>query len=289
MKKNKVSFIFAAPAWIVYTVLLIIPILMAFVFSFFKWNGISTMKFAGLGNYIRIFQDARLGNALENTLIVASVVVVFVNAGGLFVAILLNKSTWFSNLCRTAYFIPVIMSTVAVSFVWKSILAYNGVLNSILQSIGLENIIINSMSSRGSALTCVCLVEIWKNFGYYMMIYVAALQTVPAELYEACIVDGGNAWDQFRNVTLPMIIPGASVSVIMSIINELKIYDVIKVMTDGGPGYDTETIVYNIVAQGFSNSRVGYSSAISILLFIVTAAISAFIMRKSNQAGGDLQ
>lgn len=288
MKKNKVSFLFAIPAWIIYTLLLVIPIIMAFVISLFKWNGMSAMKYAGFGNYIRIFQDARLGNALENTLIVAIVVVVFVNAMGLFVAILVNRTTWFSNLCRTAYFIPVVMSTIAVSFIWKSIVAYNGVLNSILQSIGLEGWVVNSMANRRNALICICIVEIWKSFGYYMMIYVAALQTVPAELYEACTIDGGNAWQKFTHVTLPMIRPGASVSLVMSIINSLKIYDTIKVMTDGGPGYDTETVVYNIVAQGFANSRVGYSCAISVLLFLATALISTLIMHQSNKAGGDL-
>lgn len=284
MKKNKVSIAFALPAGIIYTVLLIIPIIMAIGISFTKWNGISKMKFIGFENYVKLFRDARLGNAVSNTLIITLVVVVFVNVLGLFIAILLNKTSLRNNFFRTTYFIPVVLSTVAVSFVWKSILAYTGVLNSILQALGLDDMLFNFMSGRKSALISLCVVEIWKQFGYHMMIYVAALQTVPEELYEACTVDGGNAWHKFWNVTLPLIKPGASVSIIMSIINELRVYDVIKVMTDGGPGYHTESVVYNIVTQGFSNSRMGYACAISVILFIAIATISTLIMNSGNKA-----
>jgi ABC-type sugar transport system permease subunit len=283
MKHNRVSIAFALPAGIIYTVLLIIPILMAFGISFSKWNGISQIRFIGADNYIKLAQDARLGDAACNTLIVMLTVVVAVNALGLLVAILLNKTRPINNFLRTTYFIPVVLSTVAVSFVWKSILSYTGVLNALLHLAGLENMAVNSMAGRASALTSICVVEIWKNFGYHMMLYVAGLQTVPQELYEACTVDGGNAWHRFRNVTVPMILPVASVSVIMSVINELRIYDVIKVMTDGGPGYATESVVYNIVAQGFSNNRMGYACAISVVLFLVIAVISVTIINRGNK------
>lgn len=285
MKRNRVSILFALPAGLIYTLLLIVPIVMAVGISFTKWNGISAMKFIGIENYAKLLHDSRLGNAVGNTLIVTLVVVVVVNVLGLFVAVLLNRTSLRNSIFRTSYFIPVVLSMVAVSFVWKSILSYNGVLNSILSSLGLD-LKINYMANRRNALVALCVVEIWKQFGYHMMLYVAGLQTVPEDLYEACTMDGGNAWHRFRNVTLPMIAPVASVSVVMSIINELRVYDVIKVMTDGGPGYDTESVVYNIVTQGFSNNRMGYACAISVLLFIVIAAISAFIM---NRGGREVQ
>ncbi|MDD3402566.1 MAG: sugar ABC transporter permease [Hespellia sp.] len=283
MKKRNMSIGFAVPAFVIYTILLVVPILMAFYFSLNKWNGFNPMQFIGIENYINVFKDARLGNAVVNTTVISVVVVIAVNVLGLFLAMLVNTASAKSNIFRTVFFIPFVLSTVAISFVWKSILSYNGVLNGILISLGQSDLIGNWLGKQGPAIICIILVEIWRTLGYHMMLYLAALQTVPHELYEACTVDGGNRWNKFRNVTLPLIIPGMSVSFLMSIINELRMYDVVKIMTDGGPGYDTETIVYNIVSQGFSNSMVGYSSAISVVLFLAIGAISIFIVTMMNK------
>lgn len=278
MKKSKISLGFVVPAFIVYTVLLVIPIFMAFYFSFNKWNGFNEMKFLGLENYINLFRDSRLINAVKNTVVISIVVVVMVNALGLFLAMLVNTASVKSNIFRTIFFVPFVLSTVAISFVWKSILSYNGVLNGILIALGQSELIGNWLGKQGPAIVCIIIVEIWRTLGYHMMLYLAALQTVPQELYEACTVDGGNRWHKFKSVTLPLIVPGMSVSILMSIINELRMYDIVKIMTDGGPGYDTETIVYNIVSQGFSNNMVGYSSAISVVLFLAIGAISIFVV-----------
>lgn len=278
MKRYKVPFTFALPALVVYTILLVVPIIMALGISFFKWNGINEMTFIGLKNYINLLGDKRLGDSVGNTLILAGVVIVLVNVLGLSLAMLVNKASKTNNFFRAVFFIPFVLSCVAISFVWKSIVAYNGVLNSTLITLGMESLVGNWLGKKTLAMICIIVVEVWRNTGYHMMLYLAALQAVPAELYEACTVDGGSKWDKFRNVTLPLIVPGMSVSILMSIINELKIYDVVKVMTDGGPGYDTETIVYNIVAQGFSNNLVGYSSAISVVLFVAIGLISVAIV-----------
>jgi ABC-type sugar transport system permease subunit len=282
LQSKKVSFLFALPAWIIYTGLLAIPIILALFISFAKWNGFSTIQFIGFDNYRRVFTDRRLSNAVAHTLIISFFFVVSVNIAGLFLAMLVNRPGPQSNIFRSVFFCPFILSSVAVSFVWKSILSYNGVLNTVLAFLGLDNLIGNYFSSGGSALFCVCIVEIWRSLGYYMVIYLAALQTVPAELYEACTVDGGGPWHRFTSVTLPMIVPGATVSVLMSIINILRLSDTVKVLTDGGPGYDTETIVYNIVAQGFSNNLLGYSSAIAVVLFIVIGGITIGVMNVST-------
>lgn len=283
MKNRNLSAGFAAPAFVIYTVLLVIPIIMALGLSFVKWDGISEMSFAGLNNYKMMFSDKRIGNAAANTAIITVVVVVVVNVLGLLLALLLNKTGTRTSIFRTIFFIPYVLSSVAISFVWKSILSYSGVLNSILQSVGLDALVGNFLGTRSSALVCVCIVEIWRTLGFHMVLYLAALQTVPQELYEACTVDGGNAWHKFRSITLPMIVPGATVSVLMSIINELRVYDIVKVMTDGGPGYDTDTIVYNIVANGFSRNLMGYSSAIAVVLFLVIGVISVYLRKLSSK------
>jgi ABC-type sugar transport system permease subunit len=282
MDRKKVPVLFALPAWIIYTTLLVIPIFMALFISFTRWNGFSAMRFIGFENYIRVFTDKRLANAVSNTLVISLVFVVSVNVLGLFFALFLNNPGPRSNVLRAAFFCPFILSSVAISFVWKSILSYTGVFNSILISLGFQDSIGNYFGTQSSALVCICIVEIWRSMGYHMVLYLAALQTVPAELYEACTVDGGNQWQKFKSVTLPMIVPGATVSVLMSIINILRIYDTVKVLTDGGPGYDTETVVYNIVAQGFSNSLLGYSSAIAVILFLVIGGITVAVMQTSS-------
>lgn len=277
-KKKGISFGFALPAFVIYTGLLVIPIMMAFYFSLTKWNGFGKMEFVGIKNYVNAFRDSGIFHAVENTLVISIATVGFVNVFGLFLAIQVNKLSLRNNFFRVIFFIPFVLSSVAVSFVWKSILSYTGLLNGILEAVGGSEWIGNWLGKRESAIVCIIIVEIWRILGYHMMLYLAALQTVPEELYEACTVDGGNAWKKFRNVTLPLIIPGMSVSVLMSIINELRVYDTVKILTDGGPGYDTETIVYNIIAQGFTNNMVGYSSAISVVLFIVIGSVSVFIM-----------
>jgi ABC-type sugar transport system permease subunit len=280
--RQSVPFWFTLPAVIVYTALLIAPIFIALGVSFTQWNGITPARFVGFNNFIRLFSDKRLGSAVLNTLAISAVYIIAVNALGLAFALLINKQGRLSNGFRAAFFCPYVLSSVAVSFIWRNIFSYSGLINSFLSAIGLDALVGNYLGVKESALMCIAIVEIWRGIGFYMVIYLAALQIVPVELYEACTIDGGNARHKFFSVTLPMIIPGVSVAVVMSIINILRLYDSVKIMTDGGPGYDTETIVYNIVAQGFTNMNVGYSSAIAVVLFIVIAGITIALTRLSS-------
>ena len=285
VKKNSVSFLFATPALIIYVLLLVIPIIIAFGFSFTDWNGLAVTKpnFIGLDNYAAMFSDARLGNAVGMTLSVTVVVVVAVNVLGLGLAMLLNKAGRMTNVGRSIFFTPYVLSTVAISFIWLSILSYTGVLNGLLESVGLGDWVNDYIGNPENAKISICVVEIWRTLGFHMVIYLAALQTVPQELYESCTVDGGNAWHRFRYVTVPMIVPGITISVLMSVINELRMYDIVKVLTDGGPGYSTETISYNIVTQAFGNNMLGYSSAIAVFLFAMIALVAVFSLKASNK------
>lgn len=286
LKGNTVSFGFAAPALVLYTVLLIVPIIIAFAFSFTSWNGVavSTPKFIGLDNYSAMFQDERLGNAIGVTLTITVVVVVCVNVFGLLLAMLLNNAGKMTNVSRSVFFAPYVLSTVAISFIWLSILSYTGVLNSIFSALGWENMVQDYIGTKEKAIASICVVEIWRTLGFHMVIYLAALQTVPADLYEACTVDGGSRWHKFRYVTLPLITPGITISLLMSIINELRMYDIVKVLTDGGPGYATETITYNIITQAFGNNMLGYSSAIAVFLFAVIATIAIIQIKVSTKS-----
>lgn len=279
MNQIRVKAGFAAPAFFVYTLLLVIPILMAFGLSFVSWNGISEMSFVGLRNYAQVFRDKSIGNAVLNTLLITIVQSVVCNVLGLLLAVLLNKTGKRTAIFRTIYFLPNVLSGVAIAFVWKAIFSYNGVLNTVLAAVGLDHLVAAFMSTHASALVCIIIVGIWSSLGYYMMIYISALQSVPQELYEAATVDGASSWSKFRYITLPMITSGTMVSFLMSIINGLRAYDVVKIMTDGGPGKMTETIVYNIVRYGFSGNMMGYSSAIAVILFVAIGMISILIVK----------
>ncbi len=272
---RKRSKLFLLPAFVIYTVLLILPILGAFYLSFTDWNGISPgYHIVGLKNYMDMLRDMRLRNAIGITLAITLTVSISVNVLGLFIASLVNQAGKWVNAIRSVFFLPYVISTVAISFIWLSILSYTGVLNRILEMAGLGNLAADYIGNASNAVKSICVIEIWRTLGFHMVLYLASIQTVPEELYEACTMDGGNRWQKFRYVTLPMIVPGITISVIMSIMTEMKQYDIVKVITNGGPGYSTETITFNIVTQAFGNNMLGYSSAIAVFLFVVIAAIT---------------
>ena len=282
MRKKSKLFIF--PAFIIYTMLMIFPIVGAFGLSFTDWNGISSgYHLVGLRNYIEMFQDERLRNAIGITLKITITVSVSVNVLGLFIACLLNRAKKLTNVLRSIFFLPYVISTVAISFIWLSILSYTGVLNNMLEMIGMGNVVADYIGNAENAVKSICVIEIWRTVGFHMVLYLTSIQTVPEELYEACTVDGGSRWQKFRYITIPMIIPGITISVIMSIMTEMKQYDIVKIITNGGPGYSTETITYNIVTQAFGNNRLGYSSAIAVFLFVVIAVISILQLNVSSR------
>lgn len=281
---RKRTFLFAVPSFVIYTLLLIVPILGAFALSVTNWNGMSAdINFVGIKNYISMLSDKRLHNAMKVTLQITFVVAGSVNVLGLFIAIMLNKAGKLTNIFRGIFFLPYIISTVAVSFIWLSILSYTGALNGLLNILGLGNLAADYIGNTKNAIKSICVIEIWRTLGFHMVIYLASIQTVPKDLYEACIVDGGTSWQQLRYVTLPMIVPGITISMIMSIMTEMKHFDVVKVITNGGPGYSTETITYNIVTQAFGNNMLGYSSAIAVVLFVVIAAVSVIQVQISRK------
>ena len=281
---RKKSILFVLPAFVIYTFLMIIPIIGAFYLSLTDWNGISqAYHVVGITNYIDMLSDARLRNAIMVTLKITLTVSISVNVLGLFVACLLNRAGKMINALRSIFFLPYVISTVAISFIWLSILSYTGVLNTILNALGMGSVIADYIGNAQNAIRSICVIEIWRTLGFHMVLYLASIQTVPEELYEACTMDGGTGWQKFRFVTLPMIVPGITISVIMSIMTEMKQYDVVKVITNGGPGYSTETVTYNIVTQAFGNNMLGYSSAIAVFLFAIIAVITIIQLRVSRK------
>lgn len=283
---QKKSRLFVLPAFAIYTFLMIIPILGAFAISLTNWNGISpSFRFTGLKNYVDMLSDTRLHNAIGVTLRITITVCLSVNILGLFIACLLSETKRMTSFMRSVFFMPYVISTVAISFIWLSILSYTGAFNSILKLIGLGNYADNYIGTKDAAIQSICIIEIWRTMGFHMVLYLTAIQTVPEELYEAATIDGANGWQKFWYVTLPTIVPGITISVIMSVMVEMKQYDIVKVITNGGPGYSTETITYNIVTQAFGNNMLGYSSSIAVFLFAVIAVISVMQLKLASKVG----
>lgn len=273
IKIDKVAIGFIAPAFIFYTLFIIWPTVSSVYYSFTSWDGISpNIKFIGMANYREIFTSVRFGNALKNTIILTIFISVLENAFALGLALMVDNVRWFKNLFRSAFYIPVLISGIVSGFIWKIMYNYNfGAINSMLNSIGLGNFKQDWIGTTSVlTLACVGVVLVWKGAGYYMIIYLASLQSVSTDILEAAEIDGASPMQKFKTITLPLISGAFTINFTLSLINGLKVFDQISVMTDGGPGFTTETLVYLLYKVGFNEGRQGFGTAVGIvLLFII--------------------
>ena len=288
LKKKKfdlTAFLFIAPAFVLFTAFLIVPTLSSFYYSFTSWDGISpNINFNGLNNYIEIFTSARFGNALKNTALLTVVISISENVLALVLALLVDNVCRAKNLFRAIFYVPVILSGIVSGFIWKIMYSYNfGPINKLLDMIGLGMLKQDWLGNNAIVIWAVAITMVWKTAGYYMIIYLASLQGVPQDVQEAATIDGATAWQRFRHITLPLISSSFTICFTLSLINGLKIFDQIAVMTDGGPGFSTETIVYLLYKSGFGEGRQGFGTAVGVvLLFIILIlnSIQSAILRK---------
>ena len=269
---DKVAIAFIAPAFFFYTLFIIVPTLSSVYYSFTSWDGINpNIRFIGLANYREIFTSARFANALKNTVILTLFISILENAFALALALIVDNVRWMKNLFRSAFYIPVLISGIVSGFIWKIMYNYNfGAINSILESIGLGEWKQDWLGNTRLTLIMVGVVLVWKGAGYYMIIYLATLQSVSTDIIEAAEIDGAGPIQKFRSITLPLISGAFTINFTLSLINGLKVFDQISVMTDGGPGFTTETLVYLLYKVGFNEGRQGFGTAVGIvLLFII--------------------
>jgi ABC-type sugar transport system permease subunit len=268
----------APVAWLaigLYIAFLLYPIASSLITSLTDRNPLrADSAFVGLDNYRQLFADPRLLTSLRFTIVVVIFVTVVSNVVGLGFAMLLNRPSVGYRLMRTLIFIPQVLSGVIVAFIWRSILTQNGLLNTFLGSIGLADQPISWIGTPDLALLSVCVVVSWTTIAFATVVYVAALQSVPGELYEAARIDGATAVGRFRFVTLPMIAPGMTISIVLCLITTFKLYDVIAVLTGGGPANSTQTTAYYLITVAFTTNRFGYASAIAIFLLVATTVIA---------------
>ena len=264
---------------IYFTIFLVVPIGIAFAGSFHEWNPLSgTYNFLGLANYIEVFTSGLFGKSMLNTLIF-SVVVIFFRVGlGLAIAYAIYSTlVKHKSFFRAVYYMPVVTPMVAVAFVWKFM--YNPQIGTINQIFGLD---VNWLMNPKTALLAVMIMTIWKDFGYAVVMYMAGLYSLPADALEAAKVDGASAWQTFRYITLPLLKPMTLFVVITSIISYIQAYVQILIMTEGGPGTATYLASYIIYDEAFVKYNFGYASALSFVLFVITAVFTWLSFRVSG-------
>lgn len=262
------GYILITPAFIFVFIFVLIPVISAFCISFTEWNLINPPKFIGLDNYVNIFTDSVAVNTLLNTLYFTFVSVPLSLALSLILAVLLNQKIRGLAFFRTAYYIPVISSTVAIAMVFLWIFDSNyGLMNHFLGFFGIDKI--RWLTDQHYAMIAVIIVSVWRSLGFNIIIYLAALQDVPKGLHDAAVIDGASGMQEFLYIILPLISSSIFFTAITGFINSFQSFDLVYNMTQGGPARATYLIGYYIWEQAFKYLHMGYGSSIAFVLFII--------------------
>ncbi|WP_026701771.1 carbohydrate ABC transporter permease [Salibacterium aidingense] len=275
-KENVAGYLFIAPMFIGTTILVIIPIILSLIVSFTDWvfiNGLDQVNFVGLENFKQLLQDKPFIQSLVNNfwLILSVPVTMFI---ALILAIIINKHVYFKGFFKVVYFMPYISSIVAIAIVFQLLFHPSfGPINEFLMAVGIDNPP-KWLADSSWALISVIIITIWTSIGFSLIIYLAGLQNIPTDLYEAADMDGASALMKFRMITVPMLSPTTFFLLITGIIYSFKAFELIVVLTDGGPGYSTSVIVYYLYEQAFDNLKSGYASAIAITLLALLLLIT---------------
>lgn len=279
------------PAIILFTIFIIVPFFDGLYMSFFKWDGFSDPSFIGLRNYRNAFHDSLFWLSMKHTFIYAILVTVIKNVLAFMLAYLLIRKVPFQTMFRTGIYLPVTLSYVVIGVLWSWV--YNptfGLLNSFLKLIGCENLILGWLSDPDIALYSVVAVDVWKWLGYHMVLYLAGMQAISRDYYEAAAIDGANGFKQLIHVTIPQLNSTIVVNVLMSLTGAFASnYDIVNVMTGGGPADSTQVSLTYIVSTAFRYSNMGKANAMSMILFLFVFAFG-FIQLKvmSKEEGYDV-
>ncbi|QQO07736.1 carbohydrate ABC transporter permease [Breznakiella homolactica] len=282
-RNRRTAYLFLAPNFIGFLIFTLIPVLFAVVLSFNRWDGNNPMQFVGFRNFTRLFSDSNFRISLINTVIytVGTVPLIMVIALGL--SMLINSGVRGAPVYRALHFFPHISSIIAISAVWQFLYHPTmGPINKFLMALGISNPP-GWLSSTRWALIAVMIMIVWKSVGYYMISYLAGLQAIPRELYEAATIDGANKWKRFLHVTLPGLKPINFYVAIICIINSFQVFTPIYVMTRGGPGRATRVLVYTIYQEAFEEFNFGYASAMSMVLFLCIFIVTVIQFKTQNQ------
>ncbi|MFD8567572.1 carbohydrate ABC transporter permease [Streptomyces sp. NPDC059639] len=275
------AFLFTVPGLILFAVFVIVPILYAAYVSLFNWGGFgSPSDFAGLDNFTRLFQDPVFLGDLWRGLLLVVLSLGLQLPFALAMAVLLNQKLRGRAVYRMLFFAPYVLSEVITGVLFSMIFAPDsGLADKVLGSVGLDGAGGLWFSGQNTVMATLFLVMTWKYFGFHMMLYLAGLQGIPPELTEAARIDGANAWQRFRNVTLPLLGPTLRMSVFLSVIGAIQLFDLVWVATQGGPDHHSETMAVTMFQFGFKRYQMGYASAISIVMFLISLVFAVIYQR----------
>lgn len=288
-------YLFLLPALFFLTLSSFYPLFQAFYLSFTNYDFVSSAKLVGWDNYLAILGDRLFWQVLGNTLIYLLIVVPSLVILSLGLALLVNQKIKGMAIFRSIYYLPVIVSVVIAAIAWKWIYAENGLLNYLISFLALAwetPFKISWLTNPDTAIVAIALVTIWRGLGYYMAIYLAGLQSIPAELYEAAAIDGSEGWLKHWDITIPLMRPYILLVGVISTINAMKIFEEVYIMSRGGPANSTKTVVYYLYEKGFSSLEMGYASAIGVILFLaifIISIITAFTSLKFSGQSMDLE
>lgn len=275
LKKYFWGYAFILPSMLIIIAFKLIPLIVGLGISFTDWNLLSSPEFIGLQNYARLFIDPTAPVVFKNTFYYSLLSVPLNLVISLLLAVALNQKIKGLSFFRTAFYIPVVTASVAVSAIWVWLLSDFGMINQFLNAIGLNSI--NFLQDTRYALTSITIVDVWKNLGFNVVIFLAALQDVPVDLRDAANVDGANARGVFRHVTLPLISPSIFFTAVMGVIGSLQAFDLVFNMSmrhEGGPARATSTIGFYIWQNAFKYSRMGYAAALSFALMALLLVLT---------------
>ncbi|MGG4194809.1 carbohydrate ABC transporter permease [Paenibacillus alvei] len=279
-----VAWLFMTPGLILLALFVFWPIIYSVPLALTNYSVIGKTEFVGLDNFVKALQDKSFITSLLNSLLYV-IVVPFIQIISILMAILVNSNVKGIKLFRTAYYIPVVTSMVAVALIWGWLLNQNGVINYVLSNIGLMKEKITWLSDKDTALWTLMFITMWKGLGYYMMIYLAGLQSVPKDLTEAAMIDGASRAQTIRKITIPLLRPYVFFCTLISLMAAIRVFDEVFILTMGGPGDATLTSSLYIYQQGFQQFNFGYSSALGLIVSVMIGALSIVIFRFNRKGG----
>lgn len=268
--------IFIVPALVIYLVFCILPFLYTIYYSFTDYTDMNpvNLSFVGLKNYLKVFDTPMMLTAIKNSVIYAILLTGFQTLLGLPLAVVLNKKLKTRNLLRAVFFFPAVFSSLIIGYLWNFIMSSSdfGLINNLLHKFGIETI---NFFTANRALYSVILTQVWQWVGWAMVIFLANLQSISPELYEAASIDGASGMNRFFSVTLPLMCPSVKIVVVTGLIGGMKVFDIIYSMTSGGPGNATQTVMTVMMKKGISDGFYSTGAAFGVIFFVIVLCISA--------------
>ncbi len=280
--RKLLPYLMIAPALVILCTFVIYPIFYMVYLSFFSWNMMSAMKFVGLDNFITLFSNTTFHLVLKNTFVYVFATVFFSISLGLLAAVYLKANTKINALLQSILFVPHIVSLVSISFIWMWMMDTNyGLLNYLLSMVGIDKI--GWLDDSRVALASIVLISVWKSIGYNAIILISAIQAVPEYLYQAASLDKASRSTTFFQITLPMISPSLFFLILMNLISAFKVFEPVQIITNGGPLNSTSTLVHMLYEYGFTFYKVGYASAIGVVLLCILSVCTVLYFKLLNR------